>query len=118
MSGGWYTLVLSPAAWPAASQIVRADDATREGGTLTLWAAGRAVHRVPERLVLALERHETQRAATAALARARERGVGGATVHVAELGVVARVGRRRAGSRASGQGTAIPAEGIRFVIED
>jgi len=118
----FYVLVLSADAWPATSTVVRAERATNDGEVVTLWEGERAVHRVPARLVIALEHHDTKKAADTALELRREARVGGATVHVAELGVVTRVTRGRAGHSGhagrAGQGTAIPAEGIRFVVSE
>lgn len=102
-------LLLRPEAAPASSLVVRADAITRDDGVLALWREGRCVHRVAAHLVLDAVPCPTQRDADARLLAHRSAGVGGATVHVAELAPPVRKGHRAA--------SGIPAEGLRVVLE-
>lgn len=110
----FYALLLKPEAWPAKSQVVRAERVTDDETTLTLWDGERAVHRIPSKLVHEVYAHDNQKAAAKVVnAFLTKPETGGSTVHVAELGVMARPTRAR-----SSGGTAIPAEGISVKITE
>jgi len=112
-----YALLLRPDAWPAKSQVVRGDRVT-EDDVLTIWEGERAVYRVPAQLVIEVLAFDNQKAAAKAVNTfITKPEAGGATVHVAELGVTARPTRARPGER-SGGGTAVPAEGISVRITE
>ncbi len=102
-------LLLRPEAAPAQSLVVRADAIVDDGDSVSLWREGRCVHRVAARLVLEAAPFANARDAEQHLLTFRTRGVGGATVHVAELTPPARSSGRSAGG--------VPAEGVRVVVE-
>ncbi|MFT7581493.1 MAG: hypothetical protein ACI9MR_003170 [Myxococcota bacterium] len=115
-----YATLLKRGAPFAKSFTVRADSYAESTARVVFYREGRVVHQVPRPYVLAIETFESALGANDRLDDHRRSLVGGATTHVEESGSVGpRQRRRQPGANGpTNTGTAIPAEGISFRINE
>ncbi|MCA9516539.1 MAG: hypothetical protein KC635_16475 [Myxococcales bacterium] len=108
----FFALLLDGRVAHTAGVVVRADTHAERGDAVVFLRDGAVVHQVPAAFVVAIEPHPDDKAARDAVLRHRQRGVGGATVHVREGATAAPRGRSGV------TGTAIPAEGLSIRVSE
>ena len=107
-----FAVLLDPRVAHTAGLVVLAESHATHDGVVVFRRDDRVVHQLPAAHVVAISACLDDKTARDAVAAHRQRGVGGATVHVEEHAAAAPRGRSAAA------GTAIPAEGISFRVSE